>query len=223
MCAAMAHAAQRQPAPFSGAAFLVLGASAAASLPCKHVRGRASRRTTVQHSAHSLRACQVLDTERCFVIHHANAYEEGDEVVVWSSGWGPEALQALAAGSGMLGSWKVVLQGDFDDIPLTSIWRHRCAGPIRSIPCGRDLHACQESFPAPGCLRGAETSWLLCPAATQQWAITTVALHCCAAPLLLRAATCRPPHMPSCLLIVPAWPCLLCRPAWPCMRQPCWR
>ena len=27
----------------------------------------------------------------------------------------------------MLGSWKVILQGDFSGIPFTAFWRHRCA------------------------------------------------------------------------------------------------
>jgi carotenoid cleavage dioxygenase-like enzyme len=32
-------------------------------------------------------AGQVYETENTFLIHHANAFEEGDETVVWSSGW----------------------------------------------------------------------------------------------------------------------------------------
>lgn len=44
---------------------------------------------------------------------------------VWSSGWGPEALAKLDHASGMLGSWKVVLNGDFTGIPFTALWRHR--------------------------------------------------------------------------------------------------
>ena len=52
-------------------------------------------------------------------------------VQVWSSGWGPEALAKLKeqervnGESGMLGSWKVVLAGDFTGIPFTTLWRHR--------------------------------------------------------------------------------------------------
>ena len=31
----------------------------------------------------------------------------------------------------MLGSWKVILQGDFSGIPFTAFWRHRCeATPV---------------------------------------------------------------------------------------------
>ena len=69
----------------------------------------------------------IDDVEPSFLIHHANAFEEGDEVVVWSSGWSPESVRQLArsSGSGMLGSWKVVMQGDFSDIPVTSLWSHR--------------------------------------------------------------------------------------------------
>ena len=63
-----------------------------------------------------------------FLIAVANAYEEGEEVVVWSSGWSPEAVRVLAtsSGSGMLGSWKVVMDGDFNDVPVSSLWSHRC-------------------------------------------------------------------------------------------------
>ena len=71
---------------------------------------------------------QVIDNiEPAFLIHHANAYEEGDEIVVWSSGWSPEAVRLLASspGSGMLGSWKVVMDGDFNDVPVSSLWSHR--------------------------------------------------------------------------------------------------
>ncbi|KAL3146000.1 hypothetical protein ABBQ38_015360 [Trebouxia sp. C0009 RCD-2024] len=70
----------------------------------------------------------VIDNvEPAFLIHHANAYEEGDEIVVWSSGWSPEAVRLLAtsSGSGMLGSWKVVMDGDFTGVPVTSLWSHR--------------------------------------------------------------------------------------------------
>ncbi len=61
------------------------------------------------------------------VVAVANAYEEGEEVVVWSSGWSPEAVRVLAtsSGSGMLGSWKVVMDGDFNDVPVSSLWSHR--------------------------------------------------------------------------------------------------
>ena len=71
---------------------------------------------------------QVIDgVEPAFLIHHANAYEEGDELVVWSSGWSPEAVRMLASapGSGMLGSWKVIMDGDFNDVPVSSLWSHR--------------------------------------------------------------------------------------------------
>ncbi|EIE20486.1 carotenoid oxygenase [Coccomyxa subellipsoidea C-169] len=68
---------------------------------------------------------KVFETESTFLIHHANAFEDGDEIEVWSSGWGPEALAKLDHASGMLGSWKVVLAGDFTGIPFTTLWRHR--------------------------------------------------------------------------------------------------
>ncbi|BDA50633.1 Apocarotenoid-15,15'-oxygenase [Coccomyxa sp. Obi] len=74
---------------------------------------------------------KVLESESSFLIHHANGFEDGDEIEVWSSGWGPEALAKLKeqervnGESGMLGSWKVVLAGDFTGIPFTTLWRHR--------------------------------------------------------------------------------------------------
>ncbi|KAK9800351.1 hypothetical protein WJX73_008195 [Symbiochloris irregularis] len=68
---------------------------------------------------------QVLSTESSFLIHHANAFEDGEDIVVWSSGWAPSALQALKRGQGMLGSWKTVLRGDFGGIPFTSMLEHR--------------------------------------------------------------------------------------------------
>ena len=71
---------------------------------------------------------QAFEAEQSFLIHHANAFDSGnDELEVWSSGWGPEALGRLASGAGMLGSWKVVLEGDFTGIPFTALWRHRWA------------------------------------------------------------------------------------------------
>lgn len=71
---------------------------------------------------------QVFEAEQSFLIHHANAFDSGNaEIEVWSSGWGPEALGRLASGAGMLGSWKVVLEGDFTGIPFTALWRHRWA------------------------------------------------------------------------------------------------
>lgn len=70
---------------------------------------------------------QVFQTESAFLIHHANGFERegGEEIEVWSSGWGPEALRKLDNTTGMLGSWRVVLEGDFTGIPFTALWRHR--------------------------------------------------------------------------------------------------
>ena len=93
---------------------------------------------------------QVIDNvEPAFLIHHANAYEEGDEVVVWSSGWSPEAVRLLASspGSGMLGSWKVVMDGDFNDVPVSSLWSHRSGGPAYR-PCNKHCRdkCCKDTF-----------------------------------------------------------------------------
>ena len=38
----------------------------------------------------------------------------------------------------MLGSWKVILQGDFSGIPFTAFWRHRCA-PVQVVVLGPQL------------------------------------------------------------------------------------
>lgn len=74
-----------------------------------------------------IRLCvvQVIDNvEPCFLIHYANAYEEGDEVVVQAIGWGPEIVHELAAlqGSGVFGSFS---GGDYNKVPVTSLWSHR--------------------------------------------------------------------------------------------------
>lgn len=73
----------------------------------------------------------MFEAEQSFLIHHANAFEDGEETEVWSSGWGPEALKRLASGAGMLGSWKVILEGDFTGIPFTALWKHRLAYNLR--------------------------------------------------------------------------------------------
>ena len=68
---------------------------------------------------------QVIDNvEPCFLIHYANAYEEGDEVVVQAIGWGPEIVRELAAmqGSGVFGTFST---GDYNKVPITSLWSHR--------------------------------------------------------------------------------------------------
>ena len=49
----------------------------------------------------------------------------GRTLVVWSTGWGPAELARVRKGGGVLGSWRVVLDGDFDDIPFTALWETR--------------------------------------------------------------------------------------------------
>ena len=51
------------------------------------------------------------------MLHQANAYEEGDELVVWSSGWGPEQL----AGRQL----RISNFGDNSALPYTLLWEHR--------------------------------------------------------------------------------------------------
>ena len=67
--------------------------------------------------------------EASFLLHHANAFEvpgsRGRRLAVWSSGWDPAALAALAASKGgMLGSWSVVLAGSFDAVPYSTLMQH---------------------------------------------------------------------------------------------------
>ena len=64
--------------------------------------------------------------EPCFLIHFANAYEEGGEVVVQAIGWGPEIVRDLATmqGSGVFGTFST---GDYNKVPVTSLWSHRLA------------------------------------------------------------------------------------------------
>ena len=52
----------------------------------------------LSQSAHC--STQVVETESTFTIHHANAFEDPDapgDLLVWSSGWGPATLAAVAA------------------------------------------------------------------------------------------------------------------------------
>ena len=93
--------------------------------PTQHHTYSCHTHSNDQHQPATLVHVQVYTTESSFLIHHANAYEEGDETVVWSSGWGPEALSKLEHGAGMLGSWRAVLRGDFSGIPFTSMLQHR--------------------------------------------------------------------------------------------------
>jgi all-trans-8'-apo-beta-carotenal 15,15'-oxygenase len=87
---------------------------------------------------------EVEIPDPAYLIHHANGFEDGDEVVVWSSGWGPPAVRKLIAkakakhkvfdplqvfdrdpGSGILGAWDEVMTGDFSSVPHTQLWEHR--------------------------------------------------------------------------------------------------
>ena len=83
------------------------------------------------HPPHAAPVC--LETDPFFAVHHAGAWEEetggggggGRTLVVWSTGWGPAELARVRKGGGVLGSWRVVLDGDFDDIPFTALWETR--------------------------------------------------------------------------------------------------
>ena len=70
---------------------------------------------------------QVVDGEEpCFLIHHANAYEEGDDVVLMAIGWGPDIVKPVASqpGSGVFGTFS---GGDYCKVPVTSLWSYRQA------------------------------------------------------------------------------------------------
>lgn len=71
--------------------------------------------------------CQVYEAEAPFLIHHANGFDEGDETVVWSSGWAPSVVKLLAAGAGggIFGSWGDIFKGDMSGVPVTCLWEHR--------------------------------------------------------------------------------------------------
>ena len=74
---------------------------------------------------------QVIDNvEPCFLIHNANAYEEGDEVVLLAIGWGPDIVRESASqeGSGVFGTFA---GGDYNKVPVTSLFSHRYATPKR--------------------------------------------------------------------------------------------
>ena len=61
------------------------------------------------------------------MLHHANAFEDGNETVVWSSGWGPLEIDMLQEGAGFLDNLKIVHYGDFNALPYTPLWEHRQA------------------------------------------------------------------------------------------------
>ena len=116
-----------QPAASLSLARYVLGMAGPAQ--CVSIDGAAPSAVHVvpRGASHPPRARAVaLAADPVFLVHHAHAWEDAatGEVVVWSTGWGPEALAPPPPG-GMLGSWKVVLDGDFDGIPYTSLWEHR--------------------------------------------------------------------------------------------------
>ena len=70
----------------------------------------------------------IDDVEPCFLIHQANAYEEGDEVVLVGIGWGPDIVHKSASmpGSGVFGTFK---GGDYREVPVTNLWSHRSVTP----------------------------------------------------------------------------------------------
>eukprot|EP00873_Tetraselmis_striata_P027205 jgi/Tetstr1/447469/TSEL_003726.t1 len=67
-----------------------------------------------------------IKEEPLYYIHYANAFDDGDEVVLRGSAWGPEDVKKLAASprNGILGSWDDLMEGNFT-APVTSFWEHR--------------------------------------------------------------------------------------------------
>jgi carotenoid cleavage dioxygenase-like enzyme len=77
---------------------------------------------------------QEVDADPMFFMHHANAFDEGDETVLWSSAWGPDHVARMVERrkqlgyddqNGILGAWDDILQGDYTDVPVTSLFEHR--------------------------------------------------------------------------------------------------
>ena len=70
---------------------------------------------------------QVFETEECFMVHHANAYDEGEEVVIISSGWGPAQARELLEGkdNASVPNIKLSALGSPEHTPRTSLWEHR--------------------------------------------------------------------------------------------------
>ena len=92
----------------------------------------------------------VEDPEPSFMIHQANAYEEGEEVVLLAIGWGPEIVRqsAVMPGSGVFGTFK---GGEYTSVPVTSLWSHRSAAAMSAGLSQRvkalvshQLHACSQ-------------------------------------------------------------------------------
>ena len=107
---------------------------------CVEVGGDAATGATVwivprggHHPPHA--APIAIPTDPFFAVHHAAAWEDGatGEIVTWSTGWGPDELRRVRKGGGVLGSWRVVLDGDFDDIPYTALWEHRIDVAKRTV------------------------------------------------------------------------------------------
>lgn len=73
------------------------------------------------------RDCALCHSSMCSSMVTEEGFTAGNQ--------GPKALETLASGAGMLGSWKVILQGDFSGIPFTAFWRHRC-GPVQVVCIG---------------------------------------------------------------------------------------
>jgi carotenoid cleavage dioxygenase-like enzyme len=84
------------------------------------------RDTKIYVASRSDPSHQMVLTKPGIMLHHANAYDDGDLVVVWSSGAGPDAMQKLREGKNSMGNMKLNSFGDFSAMPYTSLWQHRC-------------------------------------------------------------------------------------------------
>lgn len=91
--------------------------------------------------------------------HHANGYDEGDETVILSSGWGPKQLKALKSSSNTdtppVGSLKLSAFGDYTAMPRTALWEHR--SPASDPLCCYGKLTLHYSWETP-----AVKAWLAC-------------------------------------------------------------
>lgn len=82
---------------------------------------------------------QEIKEEPLYYIHYANAFDDGDEVVLRGSAWGPEDVKKLAASprNGILGSWDDLMEGNFTAVrqpACHSSERSRCLSGMTLVP-----------------------------------------------------------------------------------------
>ena len=91
----------------------------------------------------------VLETDGAFPIHHALAYREGTSTTIVTSGWiSDKARMQLkeTAHKGILGSWEGLAEGDFSEVPESSIFRYTIDTENRIVK-KEMLHKAQVDHP----------------------------------------------------------------------------